>query len=175
MVGKLIACVFGISLLHSTAGNGVGGKQSMGGEEFIVVGNRYRVSAATLTHRGAGEVDGHPMIKVVESNGEDDVGKFVGEAWDISSGQRVFLKCTPKQGGAGTVEGQQLWHGEEAEESVRKERHVISSFEVLHLSSGSSCRAYELAENTLSRSVWYVCLLLEFWVSDAFLLIHHAL
>jgi hypothetical protein len=118
--------------------------------DSIIVGDRFRVARANIHYRDAGEIEGHPMIKVSESKSQgEDMGKFVGKAWDMLAKEEVFLKCAPMPGGAGTVQGQHAWRGAEAEDSVRGERHILTSHASVTLTSGATCKAYELADDTL--------------------------
>jgi hypothetical protein len=124
--------------------------------DTIIVGDRFRVAKASIHHRDAGEIEGHPMIKVADSKvQDDDMGKFVGTAWDMHAKEEIFLKCTPVHGGFGTVEGfHHAWRGQEAEDGVRGERHVLTSHASVALRSGGTCRAYEMANCSLVEAMW---------------------
>ena len=115
-------------------------------DAVCILGHRYSLNIGSFESRGAGDVEGHPMILL----GRGGIGKFVGSATDQLNNQSVFVKCRPTVGGEGSVAELVGWREVEAERAVNGHRNVLGSMRRMPMRDGGECAIYPLAGGSLT-------------------------
>jgi hypothetical protein len=111
-----------------------------------ILGQRYSLSVGSFESRGAGDVEGHPMISL----GRGGMGKFVGNAMDLIRNETVFVKCRPREGGEGAVADLASWREVEAERAVHGHPNVLCSVRRMPMRGGGECAIFPLAGGSLT-------------------------
>mmetsp|Transcript_9162 Transcript_9162/g.26388 ORF Transcript_9162/g.26388 Transcript_9162/m.26388 type:complete len:212 (+) Transcript_9162:16-651(+) len=110
------------------------------------IGNRFIVNIDEITRRDAGDISGHPEIKL----GHGGWAKFVGAAHDLQNNQRIFIKCHPGAGGQGTVHGVRQWRGGEVEVAANGSPNLLTRAHRIELIGGGTCDIYPWADTSLT-------------------------
>ena len=121
-----------------------------GAPNDCVLGGRFHLLASTVEDRGAGDVQGHPLIAI----GQGGIGKFVGRALDSATGGHVFIKCRPAPGGQGAIQGLDDWRGKEAERAVHGHPNVLTRISEISMKGGGECSVYPLATSSLTDMIF---------------------